>query len=218
MAFVVWISDAGARKIPLNGVFETQAEANSAAAGNPDWTAHSGSVNDNVEPGDFINSAGSLLSAEPAAVRRAKDEANWKARIRQGFIDGWENEPRWRMTFGLEHNTEAESASTIYRYHQAALAWVIADRVLYASRSDNDRDSLVEHVWKTMRVPAYRRFADADKAVRDAWNAVSVADGQVIRTDLLTSAGVARSSEDGAVISVTGSAIPAKFLDTLQDG
>lgn len=214
MAFVVWKTENGGRRV--DGVYKTQAAANAAAAGNAALTAHTGSVNDNVEPGRYINSAGALLSTPPAAVLAANELTNWKARIVAGFIEGWEAEPDWR--YELTGGADAKNAAFVYRYHQTALAYLIADQQVFTSMTRSNRNDTIEHIWKELRKPAFKRFNDTTKTIRDAWAGLSTDDGAAVNTDLVTArSGTVRAGEpDGTRIPVTGATIPAKFADTIQ--
>ena len=212
MAFVTYKLENGWRRV--EAVYRTQAEAAAAAAGN--ILAFTGSVSNDVEPGRYINAAGSLQSGIPSPVQVAAEEIGWQARIREAYLQGYQAEPLWRWETGLDTDVTARSAGTRYRYHQAALAWVISDKTVFGGFNRSTRNNTVEHIVKEIRKPVFRRFLDASKTTRDAWNAIATSDGQEIRSDLITPTGVARSQLDGVTNAVPGATIPTKFGNTLE--
>ena len=171
MAFVTFKTELGARQVDM--VFATQAEANSAAAQNPNLTAHTGNINEDVVPGDYINSAGALLSAPPAAIRNRDAATDHKAQIRDEFTAWVLRRNTWMGGLGLDDNHEdALKAADRWAYHSAATADVLVDFNYLPSLSLTNRNSFIEHIIKALRDDdrdAYERYL-ASKTARDAWS------------------------------------------------
>ena len=199
----------------MDMVFATQAEANSAAAQNPNLTAHTGNINEDVVPGDYINSAGALLSAPPAAIRNRDAATDHKAQIRDEFTAWVLRRNTWMGGLGLDDNHEdALKAADRWAYHSAATADVLVDFNYLPSLSLTNRNSFVEHIIKALRDDdrdAYERFLSS-KTARDAWSAVSCRDGQLIYSDMLSGTPGTPQDPDGSFNSLGSTiTIPTKF-------
>ena len=213
MAFVTFKTELGARQVDM--VFATQAEANSAAAQNPNLTAHTGNINEDVVPGDYINSAGALLSAPPAAIRNRDAATDHKAQVRDEFTAWVLRRNTWMDGLGLDDNHEdALKAADRWAYHSAATADVLVDFNYLPSLSLTNRNSFVEHIIKALRDDdrdAYERFLSS-KTARDAWSAVSCRDGQLIYSDMLSGTPGTPQDPDGSFNSLGSTiTIPTKF-------
>lgn len=222
MAFVTFKLELGARQVDM--VFATQTEANTAAAQNPNLTAHSGNINENVVPGDYINSAGALLSAPPAAIQHRDERVAHKGEIRDEFLSWVLRRNTWMDGLGLDDNHEdALKAADRWAYHACATADALVDFGYLPSLSLTNRNSFIEHITKALRDDdrdAYERFL-ASKTARDAWSAVSCRDGQLIYSDFLGGTPGTPQDPDGSFNSLGSTiTIPTKFdpsRPTLRD-
>lgn len=211
MAFITYETVNGARLV--KGVFRTQAEANTAASGDASLTAYTGSVNDSVEPGRFVNSAGSLLSSVPAAVRDARTAIEDDDRLHLAFLAFIDDFPFWRESVASDF-TAVRTASIRWAWHQVALGDAIADKSYLGSLSTDDRASAVEHIAKALEDNdglAFRIFAGSSTPRRN-WSTVGVESrsGSLvnIHTDLF--AGSTAQNQTGAFTRTTAT-IPLKF-------
>ena len=222
MAFVTFKTELGARQVDM--VYATQAEANSAAAQNPNLTAHTGNVNEDVNPGDYINSAGALLSAPPAAIQHRDERVQHKAEVRDVFNAWVERRNDWQTGLGLDDNHEdALKAADRWAYHACATADALVDFNYLPSLSLTNRNSFIEHIIKALRDDdrdAYDRFLST-KTARDAWSAVNCRDGQQIYSDMLSGTPGVPQDPDGSFTALGSTiTIPTGFdpsRETLRD-
>ena len=216
MAFVVYKLEDGARLVEM--VYATQTEANSAAGGNPAWTAHTGNVNENVNPGDFINAAGHLLSAPPAAVREKREIPELKSQIQVEFNAWVARRPTWLADIGSTTEQAASTGALKQIYMMAALGDQILDGGYI--RGSANRNSFTEHIIKAIRDDyrqAYDRLADpAASTARNQWNSVSVADKAPIFSNVISSTLGVPKDPDTSYTRATGATIPDNF-DPSQD-
>lgn len=197
-------------------VAETQSAANALARTDAKWNAHSGAVSDKVEPGNYLNAAGAILSTLPAVVRNATELDAWKAELTAAFVEGYNAEPLWRSSLLISAEApEYWTAQLRYRYHQAALGLLVAQRTIFTGLTRDNRTALMNHIFAALRTLTYRRFTSVSKTLLGQWQTVAVTDGSQIYSDLATSSGAVRTS-DLAYTSITGAAIPTGFADNLE--
>ena len=218
MPFVVYKLEDGARLVEM--VYATQAEATSAAAGNPEWTAHSGNVNEDVNPGDFINAAGALLSAPPAAVRNKRENATHKDQVQEAFLAYAAARPVWIPQLSSANDIAGLQAADRWAIMTCALADNIVDGGYLSSQSRNTRNDFIEHLRKELADDpraGYNRLRNLSKTGRDAWAAVATSGGSTIYSDMVTGTLGQPKDPDGSFNAVSGVTIPSKF-DPSQPG
>ena len=218
MAFVVFKLEEGGRLVEM--VYATQAEANSAAAGNAAWTAHTGNVNEDVNPGDFISSSGALLAAPPAAVRNVREGAEYRSQIQTEFNAWVGRRPTWLADIGSDNEESASTGALKQIYMMAALGDQIIAGNYLAGQSRTNRNSFVEHIVKAIRDDyreAYDRLLNASANVRNQWNSVSVADKAPVYSNIVTSTLGTPKDPDTSYTAVSGVTVPDNF-DPSQNG
>ena len=211
MAFVTYELQNNARLVV--GVFKTQAEANTEAAAKTGVSAHSGSVNDNVEPGRYIDTRGRLLSAIPAAVRDAGVTAKLRGDIKDAFREAMATIEAGEWRRFIQNDGANVTAARTYAYHQAAFVWwsVNPNRHTQTTFWIN----LTEHAVKQLRTDLYRWFGkNVSTANRNAWNTTGTSDGAQIYTDLVN-AQIRLQTPDGSRRARPGATIPTGFIDLI---
>lgn len=219
MAFVTYKDNDGEREVV--GVYLMQQGATDAAATDPNLTAHTGNVNDNVMPGDFITRSGTLLSAPPSRIRDKLIGPEHRTQIQEAFRIYLAGRPVWVPSAGTTNDQTALQAADKWAIMSAALADQIVEGNYLSGRSitRSTREDFIEHIVKFLRDDpraAYNRLRNS-KTNRDAWAAVNIAGGQVIQSDMVTGTLGQPQDPDGSLTAVTGVAVPSKF-DPSQPG
>ena len=217
MAFVTFKLENGARQVDM--VFATQAEANSAAQANTNLTAHTGNVNEDVIPGDFITSAGALLSAPPAAVRDKREEGEHRRQIQTAFLAYVSERPSWVLETSVSNDQVALRAADRWAIMTCALADQIVEGNYLSGQSRSTRNDFIEHLRKELGDnprAAYNRFRNT-KTARDAWAAITTAGGDGVRSDMVTNTLGQPQDPDGSTTAVSGVTVPAKFDPSQPD-
>ena len=217
MAFVTFKLENGARQVDM--VYATQAEANSAAQANTNLTAHTGNVNEDVIPGDFITSAGALLSAPPAAVRDKREEGEHRSQIQTAFLSYVAARPVWIPELSSANDQAGLKAADRWAIMTCALADQIVEGNYLSGQSRSTRNDFIEHLRKELADDpraGYNRLRNLPKGTpgvsgRDAWAGVATSGGSAIYSDMVGGTLGQPKDPDGAFSAVSGVTIPAKF-------
>ena len=213
MPFVVFKLEEGARLIEM--VYATQAEANSAAAGNPNWTAHVGNVNENVNPGDFITSSGSLLSAPPAAVRNNREKPEHRSQTQAAFLEYQAARPVWLAHSGVTNDQQGLMAADKWALMACVLIDQIVDEGYLKTQSRTTRNDFIEHILKNLRdvrAPYDRLRGNATN--RQAWAQLNLQANQPVYSDMVTGTVGTPQDPSGTAAVVSSLTIPAMFDPT----
>ena len=189
MAFVTFKLEQGARQVDM--VFATQAEANSAAAANTALAAHTGNVNEDVIPGDFITSAGALLSAPPAAVRDKREEGEHRRQIQTAFLAYVDARPVWVFGTSVTNDQDGLRAADRWAIMTCALADNIVAGNYLSGQSRNTRNDFIEHLRKELADDpraGYNRLRNLPKTSRDNWAGVHTGGTSPVYSDMVTQA------------------------------
>ena len=228
MAFVTYKLERSARRVEM--VYETQGEANSAASGQTTIFAQTGSVNDRVQPGDFINSAGHLLTSVPAGVRDEREKGQFKDQIQDAFSSWVQRRPLWLVdaysanrTIGNNYISAQEAASrgSLKQIIMlAALGDAIIEGHYLSGLTRTNRNSFIEHIVKAIN-DDYRGLYDglinASATARNNWSSASVEDKAQVYSNIITSTLGTPKDPDTSYTAVSGVTIPDNF-DPSQEG
>ena len=118
MAYVTYDATAlGSGVHVVRGVYATQAEANTAASGDSDLTAYTGVIDNDVQPGNYLDpSTGMFVTfqAESAADNRRAQVKRW---LSQDFdaanLIGWSAADSDKVTSGEYSGLSKRAANTI---------------------------------------------------------------------------------------------------------
>ena len=218
MAFVTYKLEQSARRVEM--VYETQGEANNAASGQTTIFAYTGTVNDRVQPGDFINASGHLLTSVPAGVRDEREKGQFKDQIQDAFTSWVQRRPNWLADIGSETEEKSSTGALKQVFMLAALGDAIIEGHYLSGISRTNRNSFIEHIVKAIN-DDYRGMYDgllnASTSVRDNWDGVSVADKAQVYSNIITSTLGTPKDPDTSYTAVSGVTIPDNF-DPSQEG
>ena len=213
MAFVTYKLEQGSRQVDM--VYATQAEANSAAAGNVNLTAHTGNVNEDVIPGDFITSAGALLAAPPAAVRNEREKPEHRSLTQTAFLEYQAARPVWLAHSGVTNDQQGLMAADKWAFMACVLIDQIVDEGYLKTQSRSTRNDFIEHILKNLRetrAPYDRLRGNATN--RQAWAELSLTANQPVYSDMVTGTLGTPQDPSGTAAVVSSLTIPAKFDPT----
>ena len=195
------------------GVFETQAKANSFAAGDPDINAINGNVSDaNIDIGWYYVSDDNKAYEFKPETASEKRIIEWNERL----YFAWQNGRKDILDYWKYINSGGDAtnkAVTRWAYHCMALGKLVGGNHTLTSQLNTiaKKNAVITH-FEGILSNAQRFFWLADgmtETNRNNWANLAIASGSRIHCDGLTTAGAIRNS-DGTFTQFT-STIPADF-------